>query len=178
MRVLTLAGLLAATCCAQDTAPMMPKPAPENKFLSDLIGTWDVDESHEPSPWMPKASKGKGVATITRGPGGLSVLTEYKSTAGPLPTFHGYGIMSWDPNEKVYKTAWTDVMTPGIVISNGRKEGDQYIYNSEVQMGPQKFAIREVITDLTPASFTSTTYMSDRNLSDKKIMTLNYRKRR
>jgi hypothetical protein len=172
MRVLTFFSLLAAACCAQDMASMMPKPAAELKPLTDMIGTWDVEESHEPSPWMPQASKGKGVATVTKGPGGLSVITEYKSTAGPLPSFHGHGISTWDANEKVYKTVWTDVMTPGIVVSTGRKEGEQLIYNSQVQMGPQKLAVREVVSDITPTSFTSTTY-----IVDKKVMTLVYRRR-
>jgi hypothetical protein len=162
-----MAGVTAA-----QTMPPVPQPAPEMKHLSDLVGTWDVEESHEASPWMPKASKGAGVATFTRGPGGLSVIVDYKSTSGPLPTFQGHGFMSWDANQKVYKSAWTDVMTPGITTSTGRQQGSDYVYESEAEMQGRKFKVREVISNITPKSFTSTT-----SIDGKTIMTLRYRRR-
>jgi hypothetical protein len=172
MRLLTVLCVLSATSAAQDMSSMMPKPAPELKHLTDLIGTWDVDETHEPSPWMPKAAKGKGVAVYTKGPGGLSVIIDYKSTAGPLPTFQGHGLMTWDPNQKVYKSAWTDVMTPNIVTAVGKQEAANYVYESESEMGGKKFRTREVISDITPKSFTSTT-----TIEGKTIMTLRFRRR-
>jgi len=60
----------------------MAKPAPEMQKLSKIVvGTWSTTEKHEPSPWAPKGATGKGTAVFKNGPGGLSVIEEYKSSS-------------------------------------------------------------------------------------------------
>ena len=117
----------------------MAKPAPEMKDLRDLVGTWNTDEKFEASQFMP-AGTATGVNIVRLGPGGFSVLMEVRSK-GTLGPFSGHGVMSWDPNEKAYKFAWTDSMTPGIMIETGRKEGDTLVFKGEVSMMGKKYCL-------------------------------------
>src|SRR3954462_14621095 len=57
-----------------------PKPSAEMKRLSRAIGgRWQVEEKYETTPFTPQGGEGKGTATIHRGPGGLSLITNYSS---------------------------------------------------------------------------------------------------
>jgi len=61
----------------------MSKPSPEMQKLSKMVvGTWNFTEKQEPSPWAPKGATGKGTAVFKNGPGGLSVIQDYKSSGG------------------------------------------------------------------------------------------------
>ncbi len=189
MRVTGLAALAAAAmlCCtvsAQEKpkpaakkqtsggAPPMPKPAAEMKDLTDLIGTWTTEETYEPSPWMPSGGTGKGTNTVRRGPGGFSVLMEQRSKSS-MGSFMGHAIMTWDPNDKAYKTYWVDSMTPGVMAESGRKEGDTVVYTGEANMMGKKVQVRDVISDRTPNSYTMTSYMNDGS-GEKKMMTIKF----
>jgi hypothetical protein len=148
----------------------MPKPAPEMKDLRMLIGTWTTAETYEVSPFMPTGGSATGTNTVRLGPGGFSVLMEQrtKSAMGP---FAGHGVLSWDPNEKAYKMAWVDSMTPGVVLETGHKDGDNIVYTGEVTMMGKKIATKDVISDRTPTSYTLTSYMNDGS-GEKKMMTI------
>lgn len=156
------------TAAPPDLASMMPKPAAEMKVLTDMVGTWDVDEKMEASPMMPGGMVGKGVATYTAGPGGLSVMIDYKSSTSP---FRGHGVMTWDAIEKVYKTFWTDNMTAGGMVSTGKKEGNQYVYTYNLVMGGQTFPAKDIV-ELGPNTMTNVT-----TVNGQTTMTLKYKKR-
>jgi hypothetical protein len=151
-----------------------PKPAPEMKELRDFIGTWSTEETVEVSPMMPSGGTGTGTNTIRLGPGGFSVLMEQnsKSSMGP---FRGHGVITWDPNEKVYRFIWVDSMTPGVVIETGRKEGGNLVYTGETMMMGKKVSIKDVISDRTPTSYTLTSFMNDGS-GEKKVMTIKFTK--
>jgi hypothetical protein len=172
------AGLICFTTAAADkekkaaSAPAgmeMPKPGPEMKELRSLIGTWTTAETYEASPFMP-GGKGTGTNTTRLGPGGFSLIMEIRSK-GPMGSFTGHGVIAWDPNEKAYKMAWVDAMTPGLVVETGHKEGDNIVYKGEVMMMGKKIATRDVISDQTPTSYTLTSYMNDGS-GEKKMMTI------
>ena len=105
------AGLLCFVASAQDKpaakkkpgasgmAEMpMPKPAPEMKELTALVGTWTSDEKFEASSFGPGGT-GTGTNTVRLGPGGFSVIMEQRSK-GSMGSFIGHGVFTWDPNEK------------------------------------------------------------------------------
>ena len=172
-------GLLCFAAFAQDkpakkTSPpagmAMPKPAPEMKELRELIGTWNTNETFEASPMMPNGGSASGVNTVRLGPGGFSVLMEQRSKSSMGP-FAGHGVMTWDPNEKGYKFYWTDSMGPGVVVETGHKEGDNLVFKGETPMMGKKIALKEVISDRTPTSYTYTSYMNDGS-GEKKVMTV------
>ncbi len=175
--LVTLILAAGSICLAADdktkkaAAPNMapPKPAAEMKALSDLVGTWNTDEKFEASQFMP-AGTATGVNTTRLGPGGHSLLMEIRSK-GTLGAFAGHGIISWDPNEKAYKFAWADSMTPGIMLETGHKEGDSLVFKGEVTMMGKKYPVKDVISDATPTSYTLTSYMNDGS-GEKKMMTI------
>jgi hypothetical protein len=182
------AGLLCLAAIAQDKSASkkkampptgaagmaMPKPAPEMKELRDLVGTWSTDEKFEPSPFMPSGGTATGTNTVRLGPGGFSVLMEQRSKSSMGP-FSGHGVLTWDPNEKAYKTVWADSMTPGVVMSTGHKEADAIVYNGEAMVMGKKMSVKDVISDRTPTSYTLTSYMNDGS-GEKLMMTIKFTK--
>ena len=98
---------------AQAQAAQKPKPAPEMEKMKMFLGTWRTTEKHEPSPWMPKGATGKGTATYKLGPGGMSLIEDYRSTSSMGGKFMGHGVFWWDEKEKGYKSVWCDNMSPG-----------------------------------------------------------------
>ena len=52
------------------------------KLSKMVVGTWSSAEKQEPSPWAPKGATGRGTAVFKNGPGGLSVIQDYKSSSG------------------------------------------------------------------------------------------------
>jgi hypothetical protein len=154
--------------------PPAPKPAAEMKDLRDLVGTWKSDEKFDPSPFMPAGGSASGVNTVRLGPGGFSVLMEQKSKSA-MGDFVGHGVMTWDPNEKAYKTVWTDSMTPGLVVTTGRKQGDKVVYTGEAMLAGKKVSIKDVISDRTANTYVLTSYMNDGS-GEKRTMTIKFTK--
>jgi len=150
-------------------APAMPKPAAEMADLRALIGTWTSEETMEESPFGP-AGTGTGTNTVRLGPGGFSVLMEHRAK-NAMGSFVGHGVLSWDPEEKVYKTSWVDSMTPGIMTSVGKKEGANVVYTGHMTMNGKKITTKDVISDRTPTSYTFTSYIDDGS-GEKKMMTM------
>jgi len=95
-----------------------------------------------------------------------------KSAMGP---FSGHGVFTWDPNDKVYRFVWTDSMTPGVVIETGRKDGDKLVFTGEVMVMGKKTAIKDVMSDRTPTSYTLTSYMNDGS-GEKQVMSIRFTK--
>jgi hypothetical protein len=175
------AGLICFAGFAQDKTAKKPgaapaagmamaKPSPEMKELRYLIGTWNTDEKFEASPMMPNGGSATGVNTVRSGPGGFSVLMEQRSKSA-MGSFTGHGVMSWDPESKAYKFAWTDSMTPGMMLETGHLEGANVVFQGEVSMMGKRFTVKDVISDRMPTSYTLTSYMNDGS-GEKKIMTI------
>ncbi|MGH9720095.1 MAG: DUF1579 family protein [Bryobacteraceae bacterium] len=154
---------------------LAPKPAPEMQELSSMIGAWTTEEQHEPNPWMPSGGKGSGTATFRRGPGGLSVILDVRGGTPQMP-FTAHGVLTWDADAKVYKTSFADSMTAGIMVSTGRKQGNDVVYNGEGMMAGKKVMFKDVISDRTPTTFTLTSYMNDGS-GEKKMMTVKHTKK-
>ena len=185
LTTLLAAGLLCLAASAQNkpaaskksgaaAAPAMPKPAAEMKELRDMIGTWASDEKFEQTPFMPAGGTGSGTNTARLGPGGFTVLMEQRSKS-TMGSFSGHGVFTWDPNEKAYKFVWADSMTPGVVIETGHKEGENLVFKGETTMMGKKMALRDVMSDRSPASYTLTSYMNDGS-GEKQMMTIKFTK--
>jgi hypothetical protein len=162
-------------------AMMKPsKPGPEmEKLKKTFLGTWRTTEKHEPSMWMPKGGTGKGTATYKLGPGGLSLIEDYRSSSSMGGKFMGHGVIWWDDKEKGYKSIWCDNMSPGgceVSRGVGRWEGNAIMFDNETEMGEQKMkmTMKEVITDITPKGFTFTMDMGPTGGEIKRVMTIKY----
>jgi hypothetical protein len=142
---------------AGQTNMFMVKPSAEMEKLSKmLVGTWSTTEKMEPAPWAPKGATGKGTAVFKKGPGGLSLVQDYKSS-GSMGSFTGHGVMWWDPQAGGFKGIWCDSGTPaGCAVSTGlaKFEGDNLVGTDEEDMMGKKVAMKNTWTDVTPNSFT------------------------
>jgi len=123
---------------------------------------------------MPGGGAGTGVNTVRLGPGGFSILMDQRSKSAMGP-FVGHGVFTRDPNDKLYRFVWADSMAPGVIIETGRKEGDRLVFTGDVIMMGKKVAVKDVMSDRTPMSYTLTSYMNDGS-GEEKVMTLRFTK--
>lgn len=117
-------GLLAGGALAQEApkpqephqgmAPMSPKPGPEHDVLQKDAGVWDATVEM----FIPNAppSVSKGTETNILGPGGLWLITDFKSDMMGQP-FQGHGVSGYDPNKRKYVGTWVDSMSTGLSIT-------------------------------------------------------------
>lgn len=169
---LFLSLLLLGFAVAQ-TAPS--KPAPEmEKLLKLWTGHWTTVEIFEPSHDMPKGKQDNGAETVRPGPGGLSLIGDYESHGAPF----GHMVVTWLPQEKVYKSYWTDMTQPGVSISTGKWEGEKLVFTSIDESTGKKILSRDTYSDITPTSFTDTLESGPVGGPTKKILTVKYTKAR
>ncbi|MGI9103260.1 MAG: DUF1579 family protein [Terriglobales bacterium] len=169
-------GQSAAKSSEKPAAGMqMPKPSPEMQKLTKMMaGTWNTAEKMEPMMGMP-ASEGKGTATFTRGPGGLSLIQNY-SSQGSMGKFSGHGVSYWDDKAKAYSGLWCDSMTPGGCANAGTSkwEGDKLVGTMEMDMGGKKETMRMTYSDIKPDSMLFTMESSENGGPMKKTGTIEY----
>ena len=155
----------------------MPKPDPEmTKLIKMMAGTWTVAEKSDPNPMMPKGGTGKGMATMTAGPGGLSLMEKYHSSGLMGSNFTGFGTFWWDAKAQVYKGLWCDSMTLGGCDASGttKWDGDKLVGTMQGDMNGQKMVTRFTYSDWKPNSFVMTMAMGPDANSLKDAMTITY----
>jgi len=181
LSTLLFASLCGLVLCAQDkpaakkktetsAASPLPKPAPEMKELRQLIGTWSIDDSWEPSFLLPNS--GTGTYTARLGPGGFTVLMDMKEKS-TMGDYTGHGMFTWDPTDKAYRFVFVDSGTPGFQILTGHKEGDSLVFTAQPVLMGKKVEVKDVISDRTPTSFTFTLYANDGS-GEKKADTMKF----
>jgi Protein of unknown function (DUF1579) len=143
---------------ASRPATDMAKPAAEMQKREWVVGKWNVTETHERSDWSPGGT-GKGTSVITLGPGGHSQLITYHST-GPAGKFSGHGVIAWDPEARIYRSAWADSLTRGIVTMDCREDGKDWVCSGDSMMQGKRIAMRSRSIGPSPAGWTEVTEMS------------------
>jgi hypothetical protein len=136
--------------------PMAPKPAPEiQKVIKLFAGTWDVAEKIDPSEFMPQGGTSTGSDVARAGPGGHSLVRDFRSK-GAMGSFSGHGIIYWDAKNKVYQYVWCDSMSAeGCEVgSTGKWEGDNLIFASQGEYLGKKYQMKLGYTDIKPDSYT------------------------
>jgi len=101
----------------------MQKPAPEIQKMYDMVGNWSATIKTEPGPWSPKGATDKGSMMVKKGPGGHSLVQDFKSN-GSMGAFTGHGNIWWDKNANNYGDLWCDNMA-GCTIASAKMEGDK-----------------------------------------------------
>jgi hypothetical protein len=166
----------AAKPTAEASMPM-PKPDPEmTKLIKMMSGNWTVTEKSNPSPMMPKGGTGKGTATLTAGPGGMSLMEKYHSTGVMGSNFTGFGTFWWDSKAQLYRGLWCDTMTPGGCDSSGttKWEGENLVGTMTGDMNGQKMVTKFIYSDWKPNSFVMKMEMGPDPNSLKEAMTISY----
>src|SRR5574341_1194187 len=164
------------------TAPQSPEMA---KLAKMLAGRWSVALKFEAIPEMgpeAQAGTGKGTDVILAGPAGNSLITTVR-TRSNQGAFHGHGILWWDGKAGVYRSVWCDSESPGgcDAGATGKWEGDKLVFTADAEVpGPDqemmKMTIRQVYTEMKPASFTFYIDGSMNGAPMKRMMTIQYSK--
>ena len=121
---------------ASDSNAEKAKPSAEMKRLARLVGRWQSEEKYEVTPFSPHGGEGKGAEMIHRGPGGLSIVMNYRS-AGTMGDYTGTGIVTWSPEKNSYVEFWVDSGAPGGELWAGNWEGEELVFTSTQKMGDQ-----------------------------------------
>lgn len=160
----------------QPQGPPMPKPSPEmQKMTKMLAGKWTAVTKTEAMGGMP-GGEAKGEATFSRGPGGLSLIEDFKSTGGGFGDFRGHGVTYWDANAKQYTGIWCDTMSPKGCDNAGTSkwEGDKIVGYMEMPDEKGKMTkYRMTYSDIKPDSVTFTMEAPDGS-NYKPMMTIVY----
>ncbi len=177
----------APAAAAKKAAPpdMTAKQSPEMaKLAKMLVGTWAVDEKFEAVPEMgPEAQAGtaKGTDVVKAGPAGNSLIGDFKASSS-MGAFTNHGVIWWDAKAGAYRSVSCDSENPGgcDAGATGKWEGNDLVFTRNVEMmgpkGKMTIEIREVFSELKPASFT---FQMDSSIDGgpmKRMMTFKYKK--
>ena len=150
-----------------------PKPSAEMKKLARAIGgRWQVDEKYEVTPFTPQGGEGKGSATIHRGPGGLSLITNYVSN-GSMGEVHGAGITTWSSEDKAFKQFWVDNGSPAGALWMGKWDGENLVFTGTDKNADKTNYWRETYS-FNNDVFTITFDVGSSESDLKKFMTLKF----
>ncbi len=154
----------AQTPAAQNNATVSAseqKPSPQiEKLLKSLGGVWSIRESLAPQAPSSNGVTGKGEIVWRRGPGGFSVIEDYRSRQGSQD-ITGMGVFWWDEAAQGYRTIWCDSTNPGGCISFKnvvRWDGTELSLVENYESNGKKFTFKEVFNNVTPGTFTQTLY--------------------
>jgi hypothetical protein len=180
--------MLGTCCCAVAHAqtaesPKGPgEPAQAIRTLTKaLAGTWTTSEKYEIAEPTPAGGMGKGKAVWRPGPGGFTLLEEYRAHT-PIGELFGFGLVWWDPAKELQHMWCINVnptgceMFPGPPLPGPKWNGTELVLDTEVALGPKKFAWHEVISDITPTSYTVIIDIGESRASLKRWLTSRARK--
>ena len=154
------------------------KAAPEMERLQKMyVGTWDYTETYAKTAMSPDGGTGAGVYTSELGPGGNSILNRFHSK-GNAGDYDGMLVMTWDPNEKAYKSFVFGNSFPGCVTQTGQFEGDALVYRSELAMAGMKIKLRNVSREVSPGKIVSEQYVTPEGTAEKLLVTVEATKRK
>jgi len=105
---------------------------------------------------MPNGGTGSGTEIWRRGPGGLSVIEEYreKNEKGEV---EGLGVAWWDAKAQGQRFVWCDNSIPdGCYVSKevAKWDGGSLVWKEEQENAGKKRMYSEVFRNITPTSFT------------------------
>jgi hypothetical protein len=165
--------LLTAMCVPAPGAPPAPSDQMQ-KLLRTLGGTWSITYTLEPTEQLPKGGTGAGREVFRPGPGGASLVEEFRAREGTRDV-SGLGLAWWDESAQGFRAVWCSDDNPagcGVMSGLARFDGADFVLTDEFEMMGKKMAFKEVFSNITTVSFTQTLYQGEAGSELKKIMTV------
>jgi hypothetical protein len=150
--------------------------SPEMKKMVDsFAGRWTTTVHVYKGEWFPADGTTKGRADISSGPAGNSILEKF-SFLGPLGNFAGRGVYWYDKQAGGYQGSWCDSMDPRGCgpVGKGGWEGDNLVFNNEIDMGGTKMRVRETFSNITKDSYDFMIEAANGDSPMTKMMTIRY----
>jgi Protein of unknown function (DUF1579) len=127
------------------------KPMPEHKALGYFAGKWTSQSAMKPGAYGP-GGKMTSKDDCQWFEGGFQLVC-HSQAQGPVGSMASMGIMTYNPNERVY--SYYGIDNKGMSeLSIGRKEGSKWTFMSTTQMGDQTMKSRYTIIEGTPTAYT------------------------
>jgi Protein of unknown function (DUF1579) len=142
---------------AQTATP--PKPGREMEKLAFLLGTWAASDTYERSPFTPNGGSGSGVYKTMLGPGGFSLLTDYRYQ-GPHGETSGHQVLTWDSRQGQYVGYIVTSASPGYILVTGNWEGPNLVLRGDFDSHGMKVRFREVFSDISAVTMMLRQYNS------------------
>jgi hypothetical protein len=143
---------------------VMNAPAPARELQAPtqaLAGRWTTREKYEPTGPTPNGGIGQGDLVWRSGPGGFTLLEEYRSKT-PMGELFGFGLMWWD-HVRGLQHMWCINVNPGGCEMfpppprpGPKWDGKQLVVDTEVEIAGTKYVWHEAITVTSATSFTQT----------------------
>jgi hypothetical protein len=151
----------------------------EMALLRGLIGTWDAEEHWERVEGFAPGGNGTGLEIVKEGPGGLSIVIDYKALTGPFPMYSGHGMMSWELDPAEYRMVWVQPIWPGISVETGNVETNtgNLVMSYEIVENGKKYTVKNVYANVSANSYTESSYLIDVTGRAVKTLTLNKTRR-
>jgi hypothetical protein len=127
------------------------KPLPEHKALGYFAGKWISESEMKPGPYGP-GGKMTSNDDCQWFDGGFQLVCKSQAK-GPVGSMASLGIMTYNPNERVY--SYYGIDNKGMnELSIGNKEGPKWTFMSTTQMGEQTLKSRYTIVESSPTAYT------------------------
>jgi hypothetical protein len=119
-------------------------PTPMDR-LRFLVGSWDLTAKYEKSAIFPDGGEAHGNYVVKSGPGGFSTIGDFRWTGGPEKEISGHEAITWDAVANTYQryTFGNDFPLP--YISAGRWDGNNLVFDGDLEVGRTKYHFRESI---------------------------------
>ena len=171
--VLAAGGLLTAPL-AQTSAHDMQQPTGTNAYtqavtpsksgsemerLAFLAGTWIATDTYERTQLTPNGGTGSGEYKTVLGPGGFSLLTDYRYR-GPQGESSGHQVTTWDLERNAYIGCVVTSSSTGLVFVSGNWEGQDLVFSGEFKVRGLKVSFKSVYSEITDHSMTVRQYNS------------------
>ncbi len=139
---------------AEHSPPKLKLPGPPEQQL--MLGTWEIQVVYPPTAAMPKGATAHGTEVWYPGPGGNSLIEEYRESGG-MGNYEAIGPAWWDEKEKGRRFLWCDSTSPeGCELSKSVarwEKGGRLFYSEEREKDGKKYERREIFFNITPNSF-------------------------
>ena len=150
----TLDQILASAEKSANAQQTLTMPGPDVQNL--MLGTWAINVTYPPGSGTSRADTGKGTEIWRPGPGGRSVIEEYreKNAHGEV---EGVAIAWWDKKAQGQRFVWCDNSNPdGCYVSKevAKWDGNNLMWREEQDSAGTNRVYSETFKDITADSFT------------------------
>lgn len=159
--------LVAALLCS--SADLLAGAEGGAELLQRMVGSWRVEvELQTPNGEV----SGTGEATVRLGPGGRSLVMDYRGLEGPMASFALHQIVTWNEDESEFTLIWVDSRNSGATVVNGEQHGEEFRFDRAADEGGATM-FRSTYADLREDSFEARSYVLSGD-SARPVMTLKY----
>lgn len=150
----------------ENTAKSHAPSAEMEKLFNAFQGTWSFRSE------LASGQSGTGKQVWRAGPGGLTLIEEfYGETTGSL----GFSVTWWDASAKGYRAIWCENRLPtGCTVMSklAQWQGSDFVLGDLFVRDGKKMDYREVISDVTPTTYTQTIYQGEAGSELKRVITI------